>query len=355
MHCKRYRAFFTIRLNHVGIECSMHSPERHSPTPRRSPCRDCWPRKLASGRSCTRKLHRSAENLTTADVGLGLDFFIGGIGNARWGGTSLASVLRRSAPGDRAVEVVFWGEDSGQVTIRDDSGITGPGVTGTVVPDATNGLDLTITEQFARSMTLADAMSPDNILCYEMNGVSLPPDHGFPLRLIAPGWYGVANVKWLTRIELRDGRYAGRFMARDYVTIREEEQDGKTVWTFTNVSHGRLKSAPAKVTRRGAEYFVLGAAWGGSIERVEVQVDNGVWQRTSIKRMRSQGDKEFSWSFWTFDWRRALSGRHTIRSRAFGDHAAVQPAPEDPYLASRRTYWLGEQRTDHPYCRYCLD
>ena len=269
----------------------------------------------------------------------GLPFFIGGIGNAGWGGTPLAAVLKRSAPRDQAIEVVFWGEDKGEVTIRDDSGITGPGVSGVAVPDGTGGLDLTITEQFARSMTLADAMSPDNLLCFEMNGVSLPPDHGFPLRLIAPGWYGVANVKWLTRIELRDGRFAGRFMARDYVTIREEQQDGKTVWTFTNVRHGRLKSAPAKVTRRGTEYFVLGAAWGRSIERVEVQVDGGAWQRTRIRRMRSHGDKEFSWSFWTFDWGRVPSGRHTIRSRAFGDQGAVQPEPEDPYLASRRTYW----------------
>jgi len=270
----------------------------------------------------------------------GLPFFIGGIGNApRWGGTPLAPVLKRSAPQDQAIEVIFWGEDNGEVTIRDDSGITGPGATGRVDPDATGGLDLTITEQFARSMSLADAMSPDNLRCFEMNGASLPPDHGFPLRLIAPGWYGVANVKWLTRIELRDGTYAGRFMARDYVTIREEQQGGKTVWTFTNVRHARLKSAPAKVTRRGAEYFVLGAAWGGSIDRVEVQVDGGAWQRTRMKRMRAHGDKGFSWSFWTFDWGRVPSGRHTIRSRVFGNHGAVQPTPEDPYLASRRTYW----------------
>ena len=66
---------------------------------------------------------------------------------------------------------------------------------------------LTITEQFARSMSLDDAMNPDNLLCYEMNGAPLPAEHGFPLRLIAPGWYGVANVKWLTRIEVMDQRY----------------------------------------------------------------------------------------------------------------------------------------------------
>ena len=71
-------------------------------------------------------------------------------------------------------------------------------------------------------MTLDDAMNPDNLLCYEMNGVPLPRSHGFPVRLIAPGWYGVANVKWLTHIEVWDQQYRGHFMARDYVTIREQ-------------------------------------------------------------------------------------------------------------------------------------
>ena len=65
-------------------------------------------------------------------------------------------------------------------------------------------------------------MAPGNLLCYEMNGQPLPVEHGFPVRLIAPGWYGVANVKWLKRIELIDHRFAGRFMARDYVTFREQ-------------------------------------------------------------------------------------------------------------------------------------
>src|SRR6476659_3695268 len=83
--------------------------------------------------------------------------------------------------------------------------------------------------------------------------------HRFPVRLIAPGWYGVANVKWLSRIEVIDHRYAGRFMARDYVTFREHtDADGNTVWTFENVGTYRLKSAPAKVTRNGAQHTVIG-------------------------------------------------------------------------------------------------
>ncbi len=196
--------------------------------------------------------------------GIGLDFFIGGIGNARWGGARLAPLLEEAGILDESSEVVFWGADRGTVTIRDNSGIMLSGKTGVTEPDLAGGFDLTITEQFARSMSLEEALARDNLLCYEMNGDPLPPEHGFPVRLIAPGWYGVANVKWLTRIEVMDHRYAGRFMARDYVSIREEQRDGQTVWTFTTVSHDRLKSAPAKVTRHGNRYSIMGAAWGAS-------------------------------------------------------------------------------------------
>ena len=119
---------------------------------------------------------------------------------------------RRDLAGKRW-QLIDAAED-GTVTIRDDSGITGGGATGTVVADGGGGLDLTITEQFARSMSITDAMSRDNLLCYQMNDAPLPPEHGFPLRLIAPGWYGVANVKWLSRIEVLDRRFMGRFMGR---------------------------------------------------------------------------------------------------------------------------------------------
>ena len=134
--------------------------------------------------------------------GTGLDFFIGGIGNARWGGARLAPLLEEARVLEEATEVVFYGVDRGTVTIRDNTGIVSGGLTGTVEPDAGGGLDLTITEQFARSMSLGDALNRDNLLCYEMNGEPLPRVNGFPVRLIAPGWYGVANVKWLTRIEV---------------------------------------------------------------------------------------------------------------------------------------------------------
>jgi DMSO/TMAO reductase YedYZ molybdopterin-dependent catalytic subunit len=271
----------------------------------------------------------------------GAPFAIGLIGNARWAGASLREVLKRARPVDPGIEVVFWGADKGQVTIRDNSGVTGAGVTGSVQSDGAGGLDLTVTEQFARSMSLEDAMSADNLLCYEMNGVPLPPDHGAPVRLIAPDWYGVANVKWLTRIEVRDSRFQGRFMARDYVSIREEQRAGDTVWTFTSVTHERLKSAPAKVTRSGERYTVLGAAWGAPIAKVEAQVDDGPWRPTQLQRnpAPTTNRDEAAWSFWTLDWGTPTPGEHAIRSRAYDRSGNVQPTPQDPYLTSRRTFW----------------
>jgi DMSO/TMAO reductase YedYZ molybdopterin-dependent catalytic subunit len=277
----------------------------------------------------------------SGNTGTGLDFAIGAVGNARWAGARLAPLLEHAGPLDEATEVIFWGADSGTVTIRDNSGIVSAGQTGIGTPDADGGIDLTITEQFARSMSLRDALARDNLLCYEMNGDPLPREHGFPLRLIAPGWYGVANVKWLTRIEVVDRRFAGRFMARDYVSIREETRNGETLWTFATVGRDRLKSAPAKVTRLDDAYTVWGAAWGAPIAAVEVRIDDGPWNAAELlgPRMPRGRSRGYAWTFWKFAWGAPAAGEHRVTSRAFDVEGNVQPPPDDPFLASRRTYW----------------
>jgi DMSO/TMAO reductase YedYZ molybdopterin-dependent catalytic subunit len=96
-------------------------------------------------------------------------------------------LLERAGITDEAIEVVFWGVDRGTQTIGDNTGITSGGQTGTLQLDAAGGNDLTITEQFARSMSVQDALQSGNLLCYQMNGEPLPPEHGFPVRLIALG------------------------------------------------------------------------------------------------------------------------------------------------------------------------
>ncbi len=271
----------------------------------------------------------------------GFPFAVGLIGNARWAGARLAPLLQHAGLMDEATEVIFWGFDRGTVTIRDNVGILRGGQTGVTTPDDQGGLDLTITEHFARSMSVHEALNRDNLLCYEMNGVPLPPEHGFPVRLIAPGWYGVANVKWLTHIEVVDQRFAGRFMARDYVTIREQQRDGETVWTFLTVGHDRLKSAPAKVVQRAGAYVVLGAAWGAPIAAVEVQIDGGAWMPATLydpaaPKSRSRG---YAWRFWSFTWGTPAAGEHTVTSRAYDTDGNLQPSPTDPFIANKVTYW----------------
>jgi DMSO/TMAO reductase YedYZ molybdopterin-dependent catalytic subunit len=200
----------------------------------------------------------------------GFPFFTGGIGNAAWAGTPLAAVLEEAGVAPGGIEVVFWGTDAGDIEVR----------------------DVKMHQNFARSMSLEDVMSPDNILCYEMNGADLPAPNGAPLRLIAPGWYGIANVKWLQRIEIRDRRFMSLLMGRDYVTVREEDHDGETVWAETSVGRARIKSAPARVTRTDDGYRITGAAWGAPIDRVEVRIDDGPWLPAEIDASETA---DFAW------------------------------------------------------------
>ena len=245
----------------------------------------------------------------------GLPFFWGGVGNATWAGTALAPLLQEAGILDKGKEIVFYAHDIGKQKVR----------------------DMDLTSPFARSMSVADAMSPDNLLCYEMNGQPLEAGHGAPLRLLTPGWYGVANVKWLDRIEVMETRFAGNFMARDYVTIREEQRDGQPVWTETVVGKVLLKSAPARVTRKDGKYRIAGAAWGGAIARVDVQVDGGPWMPAAITE--GGGGSAYSWKFWMLDWGTPPAGEHTVTSRAIDTAGNIQPAMTDPVIATKRTYW----------------
>ena len=205
--------------------------------------------------------------------GTGLPFATGFIGNARWAGTPLAPVLEEAGLLKEAIEVVFYGIDRGTLTIRDNTGIVSAGQTGTIPPEGRTDDHRAVRPQHVARRC---ARPPQPALLRDERRAAAPQER-VPVRLIAPGWYGVANVKWLTRIEVRDQRHAGNFMARDYVTIREEQRDGQPFWTFSTVRHFRLKSAPAKVVRRGNRYVVLGAAWGAPIAAVEVRIDDGPW------------------------------------------------------------------------------
>jgi len=248
--------------------------------------------------------------------------FMGAIGNIEWTGTPLASLLKECHPLDRAIEAVFFGADEKVEKIRDQDYL----------------------QNFARSLSLGDALRDDILLAYEMNGQPLEQGHGAPLRLIVPGWFGITWVKWLTRIELLDRRYMSKYMAREYVTIRGEERDGQTIWRETSVGPMDVKSVVARVVRRkDGSLRVTGAAWtdGTPLERVELKIDGGNW--TPVQREKRRQSK-YSWTFWNYDWKNAAPGEHMVVSRAIDAEGRVQPPAGDPEIKLKRTYWEANQQ-----------
>ncbi len=133
-------------------------------------------------------------------------------------------------------------------------------------------------------------------------------------------------------------------MARDYVTIREEEHDGETVWAETSVGRARLKSAPARVTKNDDGYRIEGVAWGAPIAKVEVKIDDGPWQPATIDQTE---EAEFAWKVWSLDWPAPAPGEHTVTSRAT-DAVGAGPARHGRPLDREEAHLLGEQRPDHP-------
>ncbi len=233
------------------------------------------------------------------------------VSNAVWTGISLATVLGECGIEPDAREVVFLGADAEQENKW----------------EAGNASFLS---PHGRSIFVQDALSPNNLLAFAIGGKPLPAEHGFPLRLIMPGWYGVAHVKWLARIEVIDRRYEGRHMARNYQSLRAAQSPEGQIWLDTSISRNNLKSVIARVVRRhagGLAYRITGAAWGGpaAIQGVEVRVDSGPWRPATIDR---QGT-DFAWVLWSLDWNDASQGLHTLVSRAVNARGDIQPTREE--------------------------
>ena len=238
------------------------------------------------------------------------------VGNARWAGAALAPILKEAGLKANARELVFFGADKG-------------------TEDVTHGRGNAKVEQhFARGMDTDSAMRPDVILAYEMNGQPLPAKNGAPVRLIAPGWYGVANVKWLDHIHAQDTRFVGRFMGRDYVTLKSETIGSETLWMETWVSRIRLKSAIARLTRTGNSLKAVGFALtdGTPLKAVEVSVDGGPWKGATMWKENTPQ----SWKLFTYEWAGAQPGDHTIVSRAIDARGDVQPEQDHP---TKRSQW----------------
>jgi DMSO/TMAO reductase YedYZ molybdopterin-dependent catalytic subunit len=252
--------------------------------------------------------------------------FMSAIYNSKWTGTPLLSLLKDCGVKPEVKEVVFIGVDRKEETLR----------------KGTNR-EVTVEVPFGRSMSLEDVEKTAPLLAWARNGEPLTKGNGAPLRLIVPGWYGIANVKWLRRIELRDTRYMGRFMARDYVTLRGERRGDEIVYVETSVNMMNLKSIVARVTRLPEKdgkvpTKAYGAAWddGTEITKVEVKVDDGPWRQA---KLAEEPRAKFSWLFFSIDLGGLAPGTHTIVSRAFDAADRVQPAAEDDEIALKKTYW----------------
>lgn len=279
-----------------------------------------------------KKLPRKDEYMTLECSGNGSSKgFMNAIYNSKWTGTPLNSLLKKVRVDSKAIEVVFYGEDTKVETLR---------------PSSKRELEVEV--PFGRSLSLDDALGENCLLAYERNGEPLSQRHGAPLRLIVPGWYGIANVKWLTRIELRSQRYVGRYMGRDYVTVRGERWGDQVVNVEHSVGRMRLKSIIARVTQRSEQngkfpMRAYGAAWGDGtpIKKIQVKVNDGPWQDSVLDR---EPNRKYCWRFFSADLGAFDPGKHSLVSRAIDVNGRIQPSSEDDEIALKQTYWEANQQ-----------
>jgi len=288
------------------------------------------PRRL--GLDALKSLPRDEQSMTLECSGNGMSpGFMNAVYNSRWGGTRLAPILKECGIKPGATEVVFFGHDRQAETLRKGT-----------------PRELSVEVPFGRSMTIDDVFRLDPLLADERNGEPFAERNGAPLRLIVPGWYGIANVKWLRRIEVRDRRYMGRFMGRDYVTVRGERHGDEVVFVESSVTRMNLKSVVARVTRQATKdgkipLKAYGAVWGDGtpIKQVEVQLDKGEWRAATLDE---KPQEKFSWRFFSIDLGDVDPGPHTVVSRAIDEPGRIQPPAEDDEIALKKTYWEAYQQ-----------
>jgi len=223
------------------------------------------------------------------------------VGTARWGGTPLRPLLEEAGVGQGAVEVLFTGLD--------------------------RGIDGGIEQAYQRSLSLEDALRDEVLLAYEMNGQPLPPQHGFPLRLVVPGWYGMTSVKWLAEIELIDDPFTGYQQAQSYRIRQSEDEDGTPLDRIVPRSLFVPPGIPEFLSRdriaEPGEHVIEGRAWSGfaPIASVELSVDAGsTWAPAELEPQ----EERWAWRGWRFRWQ-AEPGEHILCSRVRDEAGNEQP------------------------------
>ena len=224
------------------------------------------------------------------------------VGTAEWTGTPLAPILEEAGLLDSGRTVVFTGHDRG---------IQG-------------GVD----QQYERGLSVEDAMRPEVLLAYAINGQLLPPQHGFPLRLVVPGWYGMTSVKWLRSITVTDGDFEGYQQNRAYRYRMSREEPGDPVMRILPRALMLPPGVPEYMTRSRflapARVIVEGRAWSGRapIARVEFSADGGrTWSDAKLEAAPSP----FAWRRWTYEWDATRAGEYELSVRATDEAGNTQP------------------------------
>jgi DMSO/TMAO reductase YedYZ molybdopterin-dependent catalytic subunit len=245
--------------------------------------------------------------------------------NGRWTGVPLRAVLEQAGVKAQAREVVFFGADHGEEEVE------------------FRTQKYKVDQQYGRSLSRDQALSPEPFLAYALNGAPLTRHQGSPLRLLIPGWYGAPNVKWLTHIHAQEEQYLGKYQARWYRTLRGEMIDGEMKWKETAITRMQLKSFIARVTKDGSRHAVMGVVLndGTPIKSVEVKVDDGPWQAATMDPATTS---KYSWKLFTYTWNGATPGEHTLVSRVTDVKGKVQPTAEE--LEVKKTFL--ENNSQHP-------
>jgi DMSO/TMAO reductase YedYZ molybdopterin-dependent catalytic subunit len=230
----------------------------------------------------------------------GTQWAFGSVGNGRWAGVRFHDVLEKAGLKDSAQQILFDGAD----------------VSLGKMPD------------FQRTIPVKKALHPDTLLAYEMNGQSLPIEHGFPLRVIVPGWASDSWVKWLDHIEVLDHEFEGFWMKTAYRHPTHAVEPGaavdpKEMVPVTDLNVKSVIATPAAGSIKPGRTRISGTAWSNTspVTRVDVSVDGGTnWKPAKLGKDKGQ----YAWRLWQLDWQPA-EGKYTLLARATNEAGQTQP------------------------------
>ena len=228
------------------------------------------------------------------------------VGNAEWTGTPLRAILEEARIRDGAIDVVFTGHD--------------------------RGVQGGVEQLYERSLSIADATRDEVLLAYAINGVALTPQHGYPLRLIVPGWYGMTNVKWLRSITVTDRPFEGYQQATAYHYRTRDGEAGEPVQRMRPRALMVPPGFPDFMSRlrfvEPSVQLVEGRAWSGRapIAGVDLSDDGGrTWAAASLENASSP----YAWRRWTCRWDATRPGQYELCARATDAAGNVQPIESD--------------------------